>query len=459
MNKKNWIIATLEEITEVNPTLDKTLFPDDLMVSFVPMPAVEAGTGKIDVNNTRRFCDVKKGYTTFQKDDVLFAKITPCMENGKIAVVPVVANQIGFGSTEFHVLRPRADIDPSFVYYFISSQKFRYDAEHNMTGAVGQRRVPAQYLKTHSIPVPPFKEQKRIVAKIEELFSEIDKGVENLQKVQELLIAYHKSLLKSAATGELLVSFDLIKNVFDDSYKTNLSKIVSEYGQGWSPKCLNESSTNENDWAVIKTTAIQTLEFLENENKLLPINLKPKLHLEVMPDDILVTRAGPRNRVGIACLVKKCRKRLILCDKAYRIRVNPDIVLPAYLEMLLNSPHIVDEVESLKTGINDSGVNLTQDRFLALELIIPPLPLQQLTLQKLQEVMSAANHLNLQINIALEKLTNIRQSILKKAFAGELVSQDSYEEPVNVLLERIKEEKKVQIPSKKQSKQLQKVVI
>ena len=89
------------------------------------MPAVEAESGVIDVSSTRKFGEVKKGYTPFREGDVLFAKITPCMENGKMAVVPALHNGLGFGSTEFHVLRAHPGISPQFVYYFVSSRSFR----------------------------------------------------------------------------------------------------------------------------------------------------------------------------------------------------------------------------------------------------------------------------------------------------------------------------------------------
>jgi type I restriction enzyme, S subunit len=146
---------------------------------------------------------VKKGYTPFQREDVLFAKITPCMENGKMAVVPELHNGIGFGSTEFHVLRAYEGVGPNFLYYFVSSKSFRYDAEHNMTGAVGQKRVPTPYFEKCSIPLPPTNEQKRIVAKIEELFSELDKGIENLKTAREQLRVYRQAVLKHAFKGKL----------------------------------------------------------------------------------------------------------------------------------------------------------------------------------------------------------------------------------------------------------------
>ena len=101
-----WASARLSEICAINPRVDKSALDPASVVSFVPMPAVEAETGKIDVSETRNFETVRKGYTPFRKGDVLFAKITPCMENGKMGIVPNLANTFGFGSTEFHVLRP-----------------------------------------------------------------------------------------------------------------------------------------------------------------------------------------------------------------------------------------------------------------------------------------------------------------------------------------------------------------
>jgi len=178
-----------------------------LVVSFVPMPAVEGETGIIDVSATRKFGEVKKGYTPFREGDVLFAKITPCMENGKMAVVHALHNGLGFGTTEFHVLRAHPGISPQFVYYFVSCRAFRHVAEHNMSGAVGQRRVTTPYLSACKIPVPPTTEQHRIVAKIEELFSELDQGVASLKTARQQLKVYRQSLLKNAFEGKLTAAW------------------------------------------------------------------------------------------------------------------------------------------------------------------------------------------------------------------------------------------------------------
>ena len=198
-----WSAARISEIAEVNPPLGLPDRADNKTVSFVPMTALEAQTGAIDLSRTRRLAEVRKGYRHFRERDVLFAKITPCMENGKMAVVPRLEHGVGFGSTEFHVLRPHREISSQYLYRFVSAAQFRRDAEHHMTGAVGQRRVPTSYLGEQIVPLPPAQEQHRIAAKIEELLSELDAGIASLMKARAQLDIYRQSVLEQALKGKL----------------------------------------------------------------------------------------------------------------------------------------------------------------------------------------------------------------------------------------------------------------
>jgi type I restriction enzyme S subunit len=197
-------LVPLSQAVEVNPKLDRSLLNDDLDVSFVPMAAVEALSGGIDVSTIRKYAEVKKGYTHFRDGDILFAKVTPCMENGKMAIARKLFNGVGFGSTEFHVLRPRAGVDAKYIYYFVSSQTFRKEASGHMTGAVGLRRVPSAYLEEQLIPLPGIDQQREIVAELEKQFSRLDEAVANLQRVKANLKRYKASVLKDAVEGRLV---------------------------------------------------------------------------------------------------------------------------------------------------------------------------------------------------------------------------------------------------------------
>ncbi|MBU6403511.1 MAG: restriction endonuclease subunit S [Proteobacteria bacterium] len=237
--QRDWPIMTIEEIADVNPRVDKAAILDDLPVSFVPMPAVGAADGSIRVEETRRAGEVKKGFTAFLEGDVLFAKITPCMENGKMAIVPKLVNDYGFGSTEFHVLRPKPGMDAKYIYYYVSSQAFRGEAERYMTGAVGQKRVSTTYLKQATIPVAPLDQQKRIVAEIEKQFSRLDEAVANLKRVKANLKRYKAAVLKAAVEGRLVETEAEIARREGRSYETGaqlLQRILETRRSQWQGK-------------------------------------------------------------------------------------------------------------------------------------------------------------------------------------------------------------------------------
>lgn len=200
---RGWVKARLDAIALVNPT---KIVPDarpDEPFNFVPMSAVTEEFGGIDISALRPFSEVQNGYTQFQAGDVISAKITPCMENGKMAVVPELDNVCAYGSTEFHVLRPRPGISSQWIAYYLLQSRIRRDAKRNMTGSAGQLRVPKPWIEGIIIPVAPSPEQDRIVAKIEELFSDLDAGVAALARAKANLKRYRAAVLKAAVEGKL----------------------------------------------------------------------------------------------------------------------------------------------------------------------------------------------------------------------------------------------------------------
>lgn len=160
-----WGLVPLGSTCNINPkkSLDSRLV-SGAVVSFVPMPAVTEH-GEIDATAIKEYDEVKTGFTYFAENDVLFAKITPCMENGKGAVAKGLHNGIGFGSTEFHVLRPiSGKTDPYWIYTLTAFSQFRMDAASNMTGSAGQRRVPASFLENYRVSLPPIALQEQFAA-------------------------------------------------------------------------------------------------------------------------------------------------------------------------------------------------------------------------------------------------------------------------------------------------------
>lgn len=183
-------MARLGDICEINPRLPRDHgLTDGSEVSFVPMAAVSEVSGTIESAALRRYDEVKKGYTAFSDGDVLFAKITPCMENGKAALASGLAGGRGFGSTEFHVLRARESVLPEWIYYFVRREPFRREAKRNFTGTAGQQRVPTSFLQGALVPVPPLEEQRRIVDLLARAEGIVRLRREAQQKAAELIPA------------------------------------------------------------------------------------------------------------------------------------------------------------------------------------------------------------------------------------------------------------------------------
>ena len=154
----------LGEICTVNPRKRKLEHSvEDAVVSFVPMAAVDERFGTITVREERPLSDVSKGFTAFENGDVLFAKITPCMENGKIALARNLTNGVGRGSTEFFVLRPSDRVLGEYIYHFLRQLRFREAAKESFTGTAGQQRVPKSFMENALVPLPTLDEQQRIV--------------------------------------------------------------------------------------------------------------------------------------------------------------------------------------------------------------------------------------------------------------------------------------------------------
>jgi type I restriction enzyme S subunit len=491
----NWSLPSLQDIAEINPKIEKSNYDDDLTISFVPMPSVGAANGYIDVSNTRKFGDVKKGFTPFQEGDVLFAKITPCMENGKMAVVPQLENKLGFGSTEFHVLRPKAKIDKTLIYFYISSQQFRYEAEHNMTGAVGQRRVPTSYLSNQKFPLPPFNEQKRIVAKIEELFSELDNGIESLKKAQKQLKVYRQAVLKHAFEGKLtkkwreenkdkLESADQLlariqkeRNIWLNSQiklnnneakriKNKIQKHEFKAPEEKIPKnwswtsltescqlvvdCHNKTAPYESKGIyLIRTSNIRNGKFnLDSNMKYVSEKTYQFWSRRCPPEsgDILFTREAP---MGEAAQIPN-NKKFCMGQRIMLLRVYPKFIYEKYLLYNIMSPKFQSRVTK-----NAIGTGVKHLRVGDVEQLTYPLCSFEEQIQIVKQLdfqLSITDGLQEKINDNLKQLESLRQSILKKAFSGELVPQDPKDEPASVLLERIQAEKAKQESSAKKTK-------
>lgn len=201
---ESWEQCSLSDVCTVNPKkADTKDLPDELEVSFFPMSALSEIYGEITDPQTRLLKEVRSGFTNFSEGDVVFAKITPCMENGKSAVVGKLVNDIGYGTTEFFVLRCSDRLYNRFLYHLVRDKLFRDKAKAVMAGAVGQQRVPKRYLETYKLNLPKFNEQREIVRILDGSFAKEQQTKEAAEAVLDQIELMKKSILARAFRGEL----------------------------------------------------------------------------------------------------------------------------------------------------------------------------------------------------------------------------------------------------------------
>lgn len=480
---KGWVLCNIGELAEINPKLNTSDCPDDLIVTFLPMKCVSELSGQIDLSLLKQISEVRKGYTAFRNGDLLFAKITPCMENGKIAIAQGLNNGIGFGSTEFHVIRFHEHLSRKFFFHFLSQEGVRKDAQRNMTGSAGQLRVPVPYMSRISVPLPPLPEQNRIVNKIEELFTKLDAGVDELKKAKAQLRRYRQALLQAAVTGELTRQWREIHHHELEPAAQFVSRTLQKHREYWKgkykePEPLNmkglpplpekwawgtlgqlllridagknlkceERPPSANEVGIVKISAVTWGRFDEDESKTVKTDGAVREKYFIKSGDFLISRANTLELVAACVIVDYIRKRLMLSDKVLRFNfVFPQIHWILYY---LRSIYGRREIESRATGNQLSMRNISQDSIKRIPLPIPPEKEQQEIENKIEMYFGTVERLERELETQLARSRSLRQSILRKAFSGSLVGQNPTDEAAEKLFERIRSQVSQNNPSK-----------
>ncbi len=489
-----WCEAALPEVAEVNPPNPNDPPADESLVSFIPMASVEALSGRMDARDVRPWEQVKKGYTRFQVQDVLFAKITPCMENGKVAIARGLVAGVGAGSTEFHVLRPSSALRPELLLHYMLQEEFRKSARARMTGTAGQLRVPTGFLEEQTIPVPPYPEQHRIVETIESYFTRLDDAVATLERAQRNLKRYRASVLKAAVEGRLVPTEAELARAEGRDYEpasvllerilaerrrrweeAELTKVkakgetpkderwkakykepgapatsdLSELPEGWCWATVDQVCFNIVDcphstpkWASAGHICIRTTEFrpgrllLDGVRFVSDGTYQERIQrLRPEAGDILYSREG--GILGIACRippgVEVCMGQRMMLMRA----ASPGTA--CYLMHFLNSPQVLRRVSALTGGSASPHLNVGDIRSFPV-----PLPPENEVVRiagAIDGFLSVVDCIDKSVVDNLTRLARLRQSILKWAFEGRLVDQDPSDEPASVLLDRIRAER------------------
>lgn len=460
-----WTWSTLGEATALNPRRWDQTPADDEVVSFVPMAAVEAGTGKLDPSAARPWGEVKKGYTIFQDGDVLFAKITPCMENGKFALASGLLGGRGAGSTEYHVLRPSASVDPKFLLYFVLQESFRRDARAKMKGAAGQLRIPPEFLAQAPLPLPPLPEQHRIVAAIEAQLSRLDAAVASLTRARANLARYRAAVLAAACAGRLVPTEAALTRAEGRPYEPAdqlLARILAERapitGKRRGQKSLFEQQDGAKQaptedlpegwaWTTLASIAVlkggitkgqrrsagepvQSVPYLRVANVQRGyLDLRDMKHidateteiadLKLLPGDVLFNEGGDRDKLGRGWVWRGEIAECIHQNHVFRARLCSSDLEPKFLSWYGNTAGQRYFIGEGKQPTNLASINLT--KLGALPVPLPPAPEQHRIVTEVERQLSVVEAQEATVDTALKRAERLRQAVLRRAFAGQLL--------------------------------------
>ena len=391
-----WSTKVLGEVAILNPKKSEVRdLPDDTSVSFVPMSSVDEYAQMITRHETKQLGSVRKGYTYFKNDDVLFAKITPCMENGKVAIVRDLENGVGFGSTEFHVIRPTDKITSEWIFHIVASPTFREEAEKHMQGAAGQRRVPISFLANYEIPLPPIEEQRKIVARIEKQFAKIDevarlRAESQTATTQLLPTALHEIFSQAESNGwEEKVISEVCEH---PQYGFTAASSREEVG----PRLLRITDIQDGrvDWATVPYCKCDAVE-----------------KYQLKSGDLVFARTGAT--VGKSFLIKDVPDQAVFASYLIRLRARGNIS-SEFLYYFFQSPDYWSQILAGQVGAAQPNVNGT--KLAQLKIPLPSLAEQKEIVKKLDALSEKVRSLQELQSQQSADLKTLKQSILHEAF-------------------------------------------
>ena len=424
---ESWVLAPLRSIATVNPPPPGHLADQDL-VSFVPMASVEAESGRMDTVQHKLVAEVRhKGYRYFADGDVLFAKVTPCMENGKIALASGLSNGIGFGSSEFHVVRAGTGMSPRYLMHFLLQRRFRADAQRDMSGTAGLLRVSAKFIEESMVPIPPTAEQERIVSAIEEEFSRLDAGVAALERVRQNLKRMRAAVLQAATSGSLI-------DPEPSTWRTVAVADLAEVSGGITKNPKRAPQYNPVPFLRVANVPrdgldlrdVHYIEVFDGELE----------RLRLRNGDLLVVEGnGSPDQIGRSALWRGSIDPCVHQNHLIRIRPGPDVD-PEYLNLYWNAPESMRTIQAQASST--SGLHtLSTGKLRAIPVTLPSVSAQREIVEEASRQLTALGGMESVINDQLVRNRSLRSSVLAAAFSGKLVPQRSHDEPASALIERI----------------------
>jgi type I restriction enzyme, S subunit len=333
--------------------------------------------------------------------DIIVNKIWA--RNGSVSVVTPSLEGC-FCSGEFPLFRPRPGrLDPQWFYWITKARWFWEACDRQSRGTSGKNRLRPQRFLEIAIPLAPIEEQRRVVEKLNRLAT----------RAAMVRTAQLRADADSLALRRVLYA-KAEREASRRGARVPLSSLIASHDSGWSPQCEDDPAS-PGLWGVLKTTCVQWDGFRAGANKALRLALAPRPELAVRRADILITRAGPLNRVGVACVVPEDHACLMLSDKIVRMVPAPDVD-PDFIVAMLGAPGAQEYFRQSKTGLAASQVNISRARLLTLEVPLPALHEQRRLAKALLRSLSALDRCTQKRHEGTPVVAAFERAMLRIAF-------------------------------------------
>lgn len=415
---------------------------DAAQVTFLPMENI-GEQGKLDCSLSRDIDDIANGYTQFFDGDVLVAKITPCFENGKGALVRGTLNGVGFGTTELHVLRPTREIDARFLYYSTVSACFRQRGEAAMFGSAGQKRVPEEFVRNFRVSLPPLEQQCAIADLLDRKTAQLDALVEAKRRVLELLAEKRQALIATAVTRGLASTeypvppeggSEAARERENRSIESERSDHKSVAGGSWMSGCdendrrrLKYAATVNDDVLSEDTKHDYELQYIDIGNVYSsgsvedpePYQFKDapsRARRRVRDGDIIISCV--RTYLQAIAQIRNPPANLVVSTGFAVVRPSVDFLDPKYASYALREPSFLAEIEKRSVGVSYPAINPSELANISIHL--PPLREQRSIAHHLDRETERLDALTAEVENTVALLKERRVALIAEAVIGRI---------------------------------------
>lgn len=417
----DWPLSRVRNVAQLSPGYSDGAPAPNELCTVVPMELLSE-TDAIDTTSLQAFEEINGGLTLFEPGDVLFAKITPCMENGKGAFVEKLPTRYPFGSTEFHVLRPYHATHPKFLYYYTFNPVFRAYAAENMSGAAGQKRVSSRFLKDTRLFLPPLPEQERIAAYLDASCAAIDAAVAAKRRQLETLDVLRKTIIQRAVTRGL--SESVVLDATGNAWMENIP-------QGWKLVCLKRIAEIRGGLTLgkqyegllierpyLRVGNVQDGHLDLEDVSVIELPASVAAGVELRPGDVLMTEGGDLDKLGRGHLWKGEIEGCLHQNHIFAVRCFRHKLMPMFLAYVTAAKYGRDYFEATgKKTTNLACTNATKVGEFPIPL--PPLEEQEAICAHLDDKLGEVKRIVAGIESQIATLTAYRKSLIHECVTGQ----------------------------------------